>query len=251
MLNKETVKIIELRRIEEFNFCIDIQKEAWGFESPIDIVPLPIFVLSCEFGGLVLGAFEDDRMVGFSLAFPLVEDGEVVLHSHMTAVRPQYQGRGIGYRIKLYQREKARSMGYKKITWTYDPLQARNAYFNINKLGARITKYYSNFYGPISSKFNKGIPTHRFLVKWDTEGEENRKEREPSVIIFEKGPLERDFKEEEVVGLRIPCEIDSLTREEVLLWSSAIDRVFPLLLNKYRIINFKKEGICYYILEKK
>ncbi len=250
-----TLEIRKIEKIKELKEALEIQKKAWEFETPEDVVPLPIFVLSARFGGLVLGAFENGKMIGFSLAFPLLEGPELVLHSHMTAVVPEYQGRGIGYHIKLVQREEARRLGYHKITWTYDPLQARNAYFNIVKLGARVSKYFSDFYGPLSSKFNKGFPTHRFLVEWKVDHEEARDFGDPEYILFERGP-EEEWEPEllgkfRILGFRIPKDMNSLPRDKAIRWFEAIDKTFPPLLEKYEIFSFVRGEICYYKLIRK
>lgn len=250
-----TLEIKKIEKLDELKEALKIQKRAWEFESLEDVVPLPIFVLSARFGGLVLGAFFDGDMAGFSLAFPLLEEGELVLHSHMTAVKPEFQGRGIGYQIKLAQRNEAKKMGYQKITWTYDPLQARNAYFNIVKLGARVSNYFSDFYGPLSSKFNRGFPTHRFLVEWMVDAEDRRDSGEPEYIFFMEGPEEvlrlDDIKGLEIIGVRIPGNMDSLHGEEAMKWFDAIDRTFPLLLKRYEIFSFVRGETCYYKLRKK
>ncbi len=237
--------------IEELKSAIEIQKRAWEFESLEDVIPLPIYVLSAQFGGLVLGAFYDDKMVAFSLAFPLLEGREIVLHSHMTAVLPEFQGKGIGYRLKIFQREEAKKMGYKKITWTFDPLQAKNAHFNINKLGARIFKYFSDFYGPISSKTSKGFPTHRFLVEWGLEGNFRKNEKEPSFILFEDGPGDIKLKKEKVIGVRIPTDINSLPYGKAMKWFTAVDQAFKFLIPEYEIFSFGRGDICYYKMRRK
>ncbi len=244
------IRKIEYWEKEELKKAVSIQEAAWGFSSLLDVVPLPIFILSAKYGGLVLGAYKGEEMVGFSLAFPLVEKGELVLHSHMTAVKPEEQNAGVGLRLKLMQREEAKKMGYRKITWTFDPLQCRNAYFNFHKLGVRVGEYLSDFYGEMSSKMSSGLPTHRLLVHWDLLGEERENPPFPPAVIFQNGPEDFFFPEGVWVGLKIPDNINSLPREKALAWYSAVDRAFPLLLEKYEFVDFVREN-CTYILKRR
>ncbi len=244
------IKRIEFQEKEEIKKAIAIQQAAWSFSSPEDIVPLPIFVLSAKYGGLVLGAYQKEEMVGFSLAFPLVEGKETVLHSHMTAVSPDFQGRGIGYKMKVFQRKEALKMGYRKITWTFDPLQCRNAYFNLHKLGVTIAEYLPDFYGRMSSLLSKGVPTHRFLAEWPTQGERRRESLSPLQVIFEDGPRPTRPPEKEVIALRIPADINALPLEKKILWYESLNLIMPELLLKYEILDFEREN-CWYILKRK
>jgi len=244
------IRKIDYREKEELKRAVAIQEEAWGFSSPLDVVPLPIFILSAKYGGLVLGAYREARMVGFSLAFPLVEGGHTVLHSHMTAVRPREQNSGVGLQIKLFQRREAQKMGYRTITWTFDPLQCRNAYFNFHKLGVRVGEYLSDFYGEMSSRMSAGVPTHRLLVHWSVEEMERKPCPTPEVVIFQGGPGDFSLPRKSWIGLKIPRDINSLPRKEALAWYSAVDRAMPLLLENYEIMDFEREN-CTYILKRK
>ncbi len=230
--------------------AVELQQKVWKFSSEREMVPLPIFILSAKFGGLVLGAFLEGKMIGFSLAFPLMETNQVVLHSHMTAVVDKYQGMGIGYRLKLYQRNLAREMGYEKITWTYDPLQCRNAYFNIHKLGAGVSEYLSNFYGRMVSSLTLNFPTHRFLVEWDTKETRREENLTPEMIIFSHGPTIPKKIDGEILGLKVPANINSLKEEEALKWYEVFDSLLPDLLKAYTIKDFVREN-CMYILKRK
>jgi len=120
--------------IEEFKICFALQQTVWG-KSDIDI-PVPMFAVASETGGQVLGAFDGDRMVGFTLAIAGWREGRAFLHSHMTAVLPDYRDRGIGRRLKLFQRDDALARGIILVEWTFDPLEVKNAYFNLMRLGA-------------------------------------------------------------------------------------------------------------------
>ncbi len=150
--------------IEEFKVCFALQQAVWG-KSDIDI-PVPMFAVAAETGGQALGAFDGDRMVGFTLAIAGWRDGRAFLHSHMTAVIEDYRDRGIGRRLKLFQRDDALARGINLVEWTFDPLEVKNAYFNLMRLGAIARRYLPNVYGITSSPLHGGIPTDRLVAEW-------------------------------------------------------------------------------------
>lgn len=159
---------IELRRcygIEEFRACVALQKEVWNF-TDAELVPLRMFVVADKVGGQVMGAFEGSVMVGFALSVPGTRTGHIYLHSHMLAVRKEYRNSGLGRRLKLLQREDALARGIELIEWTYDPLEIKNAYLNIEKLGAITRRYNINQYGITSSPLQGGLPSDRLIAEW-------------------------------------------------------------------------------------
>jgi predicted GNAT superfamily acetyltransferase len=150
----------EHRAIEE------IQKEAWGFND-LDIVPAATLIATQHAGGVVLGAFEGDSMIGFVYAFPAFEQGRASMHSHMLAVRNQYRNIHAGFYLKLAQRTRTLEKGLDEITWTFDPLQSLNAHLNFSKLGVVSRRYLVNFYGEASSSpLHQGSGTDRLWVSW-------------------------------------------------------------------------------------
>lgn len=151
--------------IEESRMCLDLQKEVWGF-SDIELVPLRLFVVAEKVGGQVIGAFEADSMVAFALAIPGNRNGHLYLHSHMLAVREGYRDRGLGRAVKLFQRQDALARGIDLIEWTFDPLEIKNAYLNLEKLGAIARRYNINQYGITSSPLQGGLPTDRLVAEW-------------------------------------------------------------------------------------
>ena len=159
---------LELRRchgIEEFRACVELQKEVWNF-SDAELVPLRMFVVADKVGGQVIGAFEGSHMIGFALAVPGTRTGHIYLHSHMLAVRKEYRNAGLGRRMKLMQREDALERGIELIEWTFDPLEIKNAYLNIEKLGAITRRYNINQYGITSSPLQGGLPSDRLIAEW-------------------------------------------------------------------------------------
>ena len=164
-IDEHTVSIRACSTPDEFKACVEVETRVWHFD-PLDAVSHHIMAVAHEAGGQVFGAFDGSATVGFALAFPAVRDGHVHLHSHMAAVLPDYQGRGIGRLLKLAQREDAIARGIEVIEWTFDPLQARNANFNINHLGAIVRRYLPNFYGSSSSPLHANLPTDRIVAEW-------------------------------------------------------------------------------------
>lgn len=156
---------------DEFAACADLERTVWG--SPdIELVPSALFAITTETGGQVLGAFDDGRMIGFTLAVGGCRGGSTghrpqpYLHSHMTAVLPDYRNLGIGRKLKLFQREEALSRGIALVEWTFDPLELRNAYFNLVRLGAIVRRFLPDLYGITSSPLHSGMPTDRFVAEW-------------------------------------------------------------------------------------
>src|ERR1700739_3046320 len=166
------IMIRPLREVGEMSIGVDLQRRVWGY-TEIDTVPDQIFIVTRESGGQVLGAFHEDKAIGFALAFAGVHGGRIHLHSHMVAVLPEYQDRGVGRMLKLAQRDDAISRGIDLIEWTFDPLQLKNAYFNLMRLGAVVRRYIPNFYGRTSSPLHGGLPTDRLLAEgrsWSPRG---------------------------------------------------------------------------------
>jgi predicted GNAT superfamily acetyltransferase len=125
-----------------------------------------MFIVARKSGGQVLFACDQDKPIGFALAFAAIDEGTIYLHSHMVGVVPGYQNRGVGRLLKLAQREDAIARGIRLIEWTFDPLQLRNAHFNLVRLGAVARRYIPNFYGRTSSPLHAGLPTDRLVAEW-------------------------------------------------------------------------------------
>ena len=153
------------RGIEEFEACVRVERAVWK-SADIDVVPIPLFVVASETGGQVLGAFEHNELVGFTLAIAGWRARKPFLHSHMTAVLDGYRDRGIGRRLKLFQREDGLARGIGVIEWTFDPLITKNAYFNFMRLGAIVRRYQPNAYGITTSPLHSAIPTDRLVAEW-------------------------------------------------------------------------------------
>lgn len=160
-----SVIIRKCEALEEMHACVALQKEVWNF-TDVELVPVRIFVLATKIGGHVIGAFDGQALIGFALAIPGMRSGHSYLHSHMLAVRQQYRNGGLGRRMKLYQREDALARGFELMEWTFDPLEIKNAYLNIEKLGAIARRYNVNQYGITSSPLQGGLPSDRLVAEW-------------------------------------------------------------------------------------
>jgi predicted GNAT superfamily acetyltransferase len=165
-------RVIEVRRLknpEEYRMVTEAEVSVWGVMDYTSVVAHHVLIAADRRGGLVLGAFEKDtgRMVGFVFGFPAISpDGKLYHYSHMTGVVPGYRYKGLGYILKLMQREYVLKQGLDLIAWTYDPLQSPNARFNIGKLGVIVRKFYINYYGELRDSINIGMPTDRFEAEW-------------------------------------------------------------------------------------
>lgn len=196
--------------LAEFAACLEVERAVWR-SSDIDLVPLPLFVVAAEIGGQVLGAFDGDRIVGFTLAFPGVRERRPFLHSHMTGVLPAYWNRGIARSLKLFQRRGALSRNIDRVEWTFDPLQVKNAYFNLVRLGAIVRRYLPNVYGSTTSPLHSGLPTDRLIAEWWLNSTRARQ-------AVSSGPLRktpsRPARGREWARIRVPAGMDELARNK-------------------------------------
>ena len=171
----EETTIRECTTIEEFDGCLALQREAFGLPD-LELSPRRHLIVSRQAGGWTLGAFVADRMVGFVHHLAAVRGNEIFGYSHMMAVAKDYQNKGVGARLKWAQRERALSEGRSLIKWTWDPMQARNAHFNLNRLGAVVEAYAGNFYGidysaDASLTDRIGLPSDRLFGTWHLDSE--------------------------------------------------------------------------------
>jgi predicted GNAT superfamily acetyltransferase len=155
-----------LTTIPEFEEAVEIQKIIWGF-ADIELLPRRLFVVANKIGGQTLGAFDGSRMVAFLIAIPGVKSNRgIYLHSHMLGTLREYRDRGLGKKLKLMQRDDAIARGFNLVEWTFDPLEIKNAFFNIERLGAIVRRYVPNQYGTTSSHLHGGLPTDRCVAEW-------------------------------------------------------------------------------------
>ena len=159
----DRIEVRHCRSLAEFEEGSRLERAIWSADI---CVPTPLFVVARHTGGQVLGAFDGGKMVGLTLALAGFRGGLQFLHSHMTAVLPEYQNRGVGRRLKLFQRQDALKRGIGLIEWTFDPLELKNAHFNLVRLGAVARRYIPDCYGITESPQHAGLPTDRLVAEW-------------------------------------------------------------------------------------
>jgi predicted GNAT superfamily acetyltransferase len=191
------ISIRALTDREHLKTVVRLQRQIWGFED-VDLVPLRLFVVAFKIGGQVYGAFDGEQLIAFCMAIPgLKPGGKSYLHSHMLGVLPEYRNTGVGRKLKLTQRDDALARGIDLIEWTFDPLEIKNAFFNMERLGAIVRRYVPNQYGTTSSPLHGGLPTDRCIAEWWLAS--------PRVKAFLAGqPFERPAAESRIA---IPADI--------------------------------------------
>ena len=163
---KSAIAIEALTTEQQFRDAVALQKTIWGFDE-IELVPVRLFVVATKVGGQAFGGYSEGRLVAFCLALPGLKPGpRSFLHSQMLGVLPEYRDAGIGRLLKLRQREDALARGIDLIEWTFDPLEIKNAYFNMERLGAIVRRYVRNQYGTTTSHLHGGLPTDRCTAEW-------------------------------------------------------------------------------------
>ena len=269
---KIAVVIRTLKTYEEFNECVSLQQHTWG-EDFADCVPASLLMVNQKVGGLTAGAFDaKGEMLGFVFGLTGIKDGRLVHWSHMLGVREEFRDLGLGKKLKLYQRNVLLERGVEMIYWTYDPLVARNAHLNLNRLGAEITEYVLDMYGTdTGSKLHQGIGMDRFIVAWHI-GEKRVEKiisghvcldiqnftRAPIVNtkIWENGcfvPFTGELVKLPNIRVEIPADIQAVKAESVEIarqWRENTRRVFTWYLEQgYEVKAFYRDsasGRCFY-----
>lgn len=207
-MSTDSIFVRQCEGLDELRACVALQKEVWNF-SDADLVPLRLFVVAEKVGGQVMGAFEGKEMVGFALSVPGTRSGHVYLHSHMLAVRKDHRNSGLGRRLKLLQREEALGRGLELIEWTFDPLEIKNAYLNIERLGAIVRRYNINQYGITSSPLQGGLPSDRLIAEWWL-----KSKRVEALLASGKAPVDEAVETIEVPALIYEWKASPETRAQ-------------------------------------
>ena len=201
----EETTIRECTTIEEFDGCVYLQREAFGLPD-LELSPRRHLIVSRQAGGWTLGAFVADRMVGFVHSLAGVRGTEIFIYSHVMAVAKDYQNKGVGARLKWAQRERALAEGKKLMKWTWDPMMARNAHFNLNRLGATVDTYADNFYGvDYGAEQVLGLPSDRLSATWKLDSERVRALADGSTVTIDAKPD---------VTVAIPAEWTTLVKQD-------------------------------------
>jgi len=209
---RDAIEIRECVTVEEFDACVALQREGFGLPD-LELSPRRHLIVARSAGGYTLGAFDGERLVGFVLTQVAVRGrAEVTGYSHMMAVARDQQNRGVGARLKWAQRARALSEGRRYVRWTWDPVQSRNAHFNLNRLGVVVRSYAENYYGTdysaVTGKFGErlGLDTDRLVAEWELDS--------PRVEALARGGRPEDLGEPSA-SVEIPADWGSLVREDV------------------------------------
>jgi predicted GNAT superfamily acetyltransferase len=230
----KNIEIGPLDSIDKIRAAVALQKEVWGF-SDIELLPVRLFVTAGKIGGQCFGAFDGTHLIGFCLAIPGVKtNGHAFLHSHMLAVKDGYRDYGLGRRLKLRQREDALARGIQLMEWTFDPLEVKNAYFNIERLGAIVRRFTRNQYGTTTSPLHGGLPTDRCTAEWWMESQ-----RAKSVLAG--NPIEYG---EVLAKIEVPHEIGEIRAADPararLIQAAVSDQFEKHLDSGLAVIGFEK-----------
>jgi len=277
---KPRLTVRPLTKVAEFEKLLDIQRAVWGHDD-LDVTPIHQFCVSSRLGGILVGAFVGRDLAGFVYSFPAVFGKRHIQHSHLLAVRPEFQGLGLGKRLKRAQRDEALRRGYDLITWTYDPLQTRNANLNLQALGAVARTYLPNFYGLTPALcLEPGIPTDRLLIEWpiktrrvderlNGKGPSRRKPARPADDLealpkalerarageppfVEPAPPKLSLRDEAVL-VEVPKDVKALRGRPDLIaaWQTGLRRVMTRYFERgYRADHFLFGERAFYVLRR-
>jgi chorismate synthase len=245
----DTPAIRDLVSHADYEACVALQRATWGDDFR-ELVPPAMLQVTVKMGGVVAGAFAGDDLIGFVYGITGVRDGGLAHWSHMLAVTDAWRDRGIGQRLKDYQRSAALTAGIGRMFWTYDPLVARNAHLNLERLGARVVEYVRDMYGdnPMS-RTDSVIGSDRFVVEWTLTGGGTAERRNGGTqvshaptptITVSADPL----PEEPVVRVAVPDDIQSLKQRDpdrALAWRASTRRAFEHYLPRgFAVTGFER-----------
>lgn len=231
------ITVAPLTSNEQFRGVIELQRAAWGMDD-LSLVPPHILIAVAKAGGMVLGAYAGSDLVGFILGIVSRDeyDGSIHLTSHMMGVHPNWQSRDIGFTLKHAQKTWARTHGIATVRWTFDPMETRNANLNIRKLGGRVIQFVPDYYGTsVGSELQRGLPSDRFVVEWNTELEHQEntpREGEITISISEQKVTPRSdiLKQVGIHSAQIPVPLDfqrlkQANFERAVQWQQALREV--------------------------
>jgi predicted GNAT superfamily acetyltransferase len=245
--------------VAEYRACQEVQRRAWGITEDGYVVPVATMISVQHAGGLVLGAFQGERLIGFTFGYLGRVRGRWALYSQLAGVDPGVQAEGVGGQMKHAQRDWARAQGLALVAWTYDPLQAGNANFNLHRLGAAARAYHVNFYGERSDALNAGLDTDRLLVEWPVEDAPRppagpapavdlvRGEAEAGALLrprLDLSPLDRATAAGSTLRIEVPATFAALKDRDAALardWQLAVRAAFQAAFAAgYAAVDFER-----------
>lgn len=260
------IDIRVLHTTEALKAVVELEIAVWGL-APHDAVPASLMHVIALRGGLVLGAYEDEHMIGLLLGLPAKDHDRWILWSHMTGIHPDHQGKGVGTALKQFQREWALQNGFTTIGWTFDPLQRGNARFNFHLLGqsAALSShiYHVNFYGEMDDDINRGMPSDRIEAMWDIDQpslHDRTQDHAPLLLEDHSGlPRFADLStlkwNAPAYRIAIPRDLDAVRRaapDAVLSWRLALREAMQAAFAQgFAAVDFLiQNGECAYLLKR-
>ncbi len=265
----EQISIRKLTTMPDLNATVELQRAVWGMRD-VEVSSPHTLRAIVHSGGAVMGALAGECLVGFCCGFAALRAGELWLWSHMAAVHPNFQGMGIGYRLKQAQRAWALAAGYRRMAWTFDPMQAGNANFNFNRLGVTARRYSANHYGDMQDGLNAGLASDRLEAQWQLDsprviamaepGYAENKDDWPAaltmVVLEKRGALlyrPPPVNGEQVLGIEIPPDIAELKRTDIKRaqqWQQQVRAAMIALLAAGYVVNgfLRLGGSSFYTL---
>jgi predicted GNAT superfamily acetyltransferase len=252
---RPVVDIRPLRTMAECVDCVELQRHVWGF-GEADVVPATLLHVVDHVGGLAAGAFDSSgQLLGFVFGVSGVRDGELVHWSHMLGVRESARNLGLGRMLKEFQRTAMAKLGVRRISWSFDPLMAKNAYFNFDRLGASVVEYVPDMYGTTASPLHLGLPTDRLVVTTPTSvtGVERHPAGNGALPLLSPFPRDGDDvitlgvgdRRPDAVLIEVPSDILELTRRSPATarrWRLAVREHFQwALANDYRVASVRRD----------
>ncbi|MFD1040554.1 GNAT family N-acetyltransferase [Virgibacillus byunsanensis] len=260
----EQIEIRRLTTMDELHDMQHVEEAVW------DMPPTPVHQTHTALhnGGIILGAFTEEKMIGFLYSFAGFDGKNAYLCSHMLGIISTYRKGGLGMRMKFKQADIAKSLGYTKITWTFDPLESLNAYLNLHKLGANGAYYKENHYGSMDDGLNQGLPTDRIKIEWNLDKEQTKKDihfDEAKLLLRKENdhPVVTDTftnnfsKNEGGWFVTVPAHFQLIKQQDIQLaknWRYETRKVFQALYSEgYQAKDFIHDGsndVSYYYFSK-
>lgn len=238
-----------LRDISEAQAVERLQSDIWGSDAAW-VVPSHLLYIVADYGGILLGARVDGELVGFVFGLLGRRSEKLVHASHMLGIMEGYRSHGLGYALKQRQRDLALEQGLDLMTWTFDPLEARNAYFNFHKLGATCASYRIDYYGSMRDAINQGLPSDRLLVEWDLHDGRAEHPESGAVPIVQESPTGiklnmTGLSTGEPVSIQVPRDIRTLRQADpnaALRWRLAVRDGFMSALERGYVARDFRDG---------
>lgn len=233
---------------EQMKNAIKVIRNTWGRESPEHV--FKDFLMAIHFhGGLILYATEDGIPIGIQVSVPAFRNGFSYLYSHITGVNPEYRESNIGYELKIHQRDWAIEHGFEMIAWTFDPSIAKNAYFNIEKLGVISRTFKEDFYGIMDDELNSGLPTDRLIVEWWVHEHTSVTGTHFHPVTLEDDLSSIDFSGQDALSVNIPYDFPSIKKEDFASAERVKQRLRMVLRaavdQGFIVTGFRKEDSSY------